>query len=196
MARINLLPWREAERQRRLQELIAMAIAGVIFTVLIGVGVHLTIEQAIAAQESRNAYLQKEIKELDKQIRQIKDLEAKKASLLARMKVIESLQKSRPEIVHLFDELVLTIPDGIYLSSVQQRGRNITIEGHAQSNARVSAFMRNIEKSAWVGAPSLRVIQNRAKTGTGLSNFQMQFKQVEITDKDSDKDAESSKKKR
>lgn len=184
MARINLLPWREVERKRRQRDLGVIAAAALVATLALGVGVHLEVERMIGSQESRNALLDSEIKELDVQIKEIEELEKTKASLLSRMDVIQQLQRSRPEIVHLFDDLVIAIPDGVYLTSVEQRGAIVVVEGHAQSNARVSAFMRNVEASAWIGNPSLLLIEHKEKTGTGLSNFKLQFNQKTAVDKE------------
>lgn len=177
MARINLLPWREAERKRRQREFAVMVGSGLALTLLVGQGLHIQVEQMISGQEQRNAYLQQEIDLLNRQIREIQELEKTKANLLARMNVIQQLQRSRPEVVHLFDELVITIPEGVLLTKVQQNGRGIVLEGQAQSNARVSAFMRNIEASTWIGNPRLLLIESRDKTGTGLSHFRLQFTQ-------------------
>lgn len=184
MARINLLPWREAERQRRLREVASMAVAGLVATLIVGFGVHLHVEQLISTQETRNSFLRSEIKALDGKIEEIRDLEKTKENLLSRMDVIQQLQRSRPEIVHLFDELVIAIPDGVYLTSVKQNAATVVMEGHAQSNARVSAFMRNIEESTWVGNPRLLLIQHKDKTGTGLSNFKLQFNQKKTKDEE------------
>jgi len=184
MARINLLPWREAERKRRQRELVAMTIAGLVATLMLAVGLHIQLEHLISSQESRNGFLREEIKKVDVQIKEIQDLEKTKANLLSRMDVIQQLQRSRPEIVHLFDELVGTIPGGVFLTSVQQNGVTVVVEGHAQSNARVSAFMRNIEASAWITNPILLLIEHKDKTGTGLSNFKLQFNQKVATDEE------------
>jgi type IV pilus assembly protein PilN len=177
MARINLLPWREAERKRRQRDFAILAAGSLALTLLLGLGLHFQIEHMISGQEERNAYLQREIALLDRQIKEIQELEKTKANLLARMNVIQQLQQSRPEVVHLFDELVVTIPEGVLLNKVQQSGRNVVLEGQAQSNARVSAFMRNIEASGWIGNPRLLLIEHKDKTGTGLSHFRLQFTQ-------------------
>ena len=134
-------------------------------------------ESMIAAQQSRNQLLQQEIAQLDQRIRKIQALEETKADLLARMNVIQQLQESRPEVVHLFDELVQAIPDGVFLTTVNQQGNRVEIEGRAQSNARVSAFMRNINASAWINDPQLLVIENKDQTGTGFSHFRLSFAQ-------------------
>ena len=177
MARINLLPWREAERKRRQREFASAALAALAVAGLLALGVHLQMEAFIAGQQARNQYLQEQITALDAKIKKIQDLEATKANLIARMNVIQSLQKSRPEVVHLFDELVATVPDGIYLTKVEQTGKSVVVEGHAQSNARVSSFMRNIEASEWVNNPTLQLIENKDQTGTGLSRFRLRFEQ-------------------
>lgn len=177
MARINLLPWREAERKRRLQDFAGAAGTALAVTALIGLGIHFQIEGMITNQQDRNRYLETEIAALDRQIKKIQDLDATKASLIARMNIIQALQESRPEVVHLFDELVVAIPDGIYLTKVEQKGKSVTLEGRAQSNARVSSFMRNIEASAWVGNPSLELIENKDQTGGRSSRFRLRFDQ-------------------
>lgn len=177
MARINLLPWRETQRKRRQRQFASAAIAAVVATLVLGFAVHWHAEQLIAAQEARNAFLQREIDQLNLKIKEIEVLEKTKAGLLARMDVIQQLQRSRPEVVHLFDELVATIPEGVVLTKVQQTGRQVVVEGRAQSNARVSAFMRNVEASAWVTDPLLLLIEAKDRTGTGLSHFRLQFSQ-------------------
>jgi type IV pilus assembly protein PilN len=177
MARINLLPWRDAERKRRQQEFGVAAGAAVGLALLLALATHFHVEGLIEAQQGRNQFLQTEIAALDVKIKKIKDVETTKASLIARMNIIQQLQESRPEVVHLFDELVVTIPDGVYLTRVEQTGRSVIVEGQAQSNARVSALMRNIEASAWVGSPSLQLIENKDQTGTGLSRFRLRFDQ-------------------
>lgn len=181
MARINLLPWREAERKRRQREFVVMAAAGLVATLIVAVGLRLHIEGLISSQENRNDFLQSEIGLLDKQIAEIRDLEKTKTNLLARMKVIQQLQESRPEVVHLFDELVIAIPEGVYLTKIAQTGRTVVMDGRAQSNARVSAFMRNIAASKWIGEPLLMLIENKEKTGTGLSHFRLRFEQRNVS---------------
>jgi type IV pilus assembly protein PilN len=178
MARINLLPWREAERRRRQREFAGIAVAALAVILLLGVAVHLVMGKLISNQEDRNQFLRYQISLLDKQIREIQDLEKTKARLLARMDVIQQLQESRPEVVHLFDELVVDIPEGVYLTKVTQSGRSVVVDGRAQSNARVSAFMRNIEASKWIGGPSLMVIEHENQGGAEMSRFQLRFNQL------------------
>ncbi len=178
MARINLLPWREAERKRRQRDFAVAGAIALAVTAVAALLVHLQIEASISGQQSRNQYLNDQIAQLQLQIKEIQALEETKASLLARMGIIQQLQESRPEVVRLFDELVRAIPEGVFLTKVEQTGRNVVLEGRAQSNARVSAFMHNVEGSAWIGNPRLLLIEHKDKTGTGLSHFRLSFDQV------------------
>ena len=164
MARINLLPWRTDRRKQREREfymlLIASAVGGV-FALLVLVG---WMGARIDNQQERNTYLQTEIKSLDKQIEEIKELDKTRSQLLTRKQIIEQLQSNRAQMVHLFDEMVRTIPDGVRLTSMKQAGDILTLEGVAESNARVASYMRNIDNSPWMGRTDLRKIEN--KTGT------------------------------
>ncbi|MEN8177915.1 MAG: PilN domain-containing protein [Pseudomonadota bacterium] len=178
MARINLLPWREAERKRRQQEFGMMVLSGVVITIFLLVGAHMQIESQINAQAQRNAFLQREIDIVEQQIAEIRDLGKTKASLLARMNIIQELQSSRPQIVHLFDEVVSTLPDGVFLDLITQSGAKVEMGGQAQSNARVSSFMRNIDDSVWLGNPRLDFIESKEATGTGLSHFKLTASQI------------------
>lgn len=155
MARINLLPWREAERRRRRRDFAVASGVSLGLALLVAILVHFQIEAWIGEQQTRNQFLENEISQLNRQIKEIETLEKTKADLLARMNIIQQLQQSRPEVVRLFDELVGTIPDGVFLTKLEQSGRSVVVEGRAQSNARVSSFMRNIEGSAWIGHPRL-----------------------------------------
>ena len=181
MPRINLLPWREAERKRKRQEFIlslvaAAATAGL--AMLLGYW-HMTA--AIQHQEERNDLLTREIAELDKQIEEINGLDAQKQRLLARMEIIETLQRSRPEIVHVFDEIVRVLPEGVYLTYLKQTGSKFELRGIAQSSTRVSTFMRNIEASEWLAEPALQIVETRSATGTGaeFTMFASQRRQLE-----------------
>ncbi|MDP2322502.1 MAG: PilN domain-containing protein [Gammaproteobacteria bacterium] len=162
MPRINLLPHRAELRTKRRNQFfiglgVALGAAG-----LAVLASNLVMDGIIGNQNERNDLLKAEITALDKRIEEILDLEAKKERLLARMEIIEQLQRSRPEIVHVFDELVRTLPDGVRLTSVKQSGRRLEIKGDAESNTRVSAFMRNIDKSKWLTQPDLEVVEVRA----------------------------------
>ena len=159
MPRINLLAWRaELRARRRNQFFIGLGGAVVAAAVVIGLA-SLVMGAIIDNQNARNNLLKGEIQALDQRIKEILDLEAKKDRLLARMDIIEQLQRSRPEIVHVFDQLVRTLPDGVNLSSVKQKGASIELKGLAESNTRVSAFMRNIDKSGWLKDPDLEVVE-------------------------------------
>lgn len=177
MARINLLPWREAARRYRRRELATIAAAAFGAVLLLGVLVKLQLDAMIGAQLARNSYLEGQIAVLNRRIREINELEKQKADLLSRMDVIQQLQESRPEIVHLLDQLVDAVPAGVFLTSLKQESSDVTVEGRAQSNARVSAFMRNIEAADWIGKPVLLLIENKDQTGTGFSHFRLRFSQ-------------------
>jgi type IV pilus assembly protein PilN len=160
MPRINLLPWREAQRkERKLKFTVALGVAAICAGVVTG-AVYLLYNAMIDAQVARNDMLKAQIKILDRQIEEINDLEQTKRQFIARMQIIEKLQGSRPEIVHLFDQIVKTLPDGVYLTGVTQTGDHLKFSGVAQSSTRVSAFMRNIDASQWMKNPTLEVIQS------------------------------------
>ncbi len=173
MPRINLLPWRDELRtQRRNQFYAAMGGAFGVAALVVLIGV-LIMDMIIDAQRDRNQYLKYEIAALDARIKEIIDLEEKKDKLVARMEIIEELQQSRPEVVHVFEELVYTLPDGVYLQSIKQQGQRIEIKGSAESNTRVSALMRNIDKSEWLENPQLEIVEVKKKRGaeSRLSEF-------------------------
>lgn len=178
MARINLLPWREELRKRQQQEFFAAIGLGVVLVCLAMVFVHAHISGNIGYQNRRNQFLDQEIAALNKQIAEIKELEVKKSRLVAKMEVIQQLQGSRPGVVHLFDELAKTVPDGIKLDEISQDGRNLTIKGIAQSNARVSAYMRNLDFSPWLEKSVLSVIETKNETsGERPSKFELKAQQ-------------------
>jgi type IV pilus assembly protein PilN len=178
MARINLLPWRaELRRQRRTEFLTLVGIcAGV--AVMIWGAVHYHFQGRIEFQKERNEYISAEIAKLDTQIKAIEELEKEKDRLIARMKAIESLQTSRPIVVHLFDEMVNSLPEGVYLKEVAQTGTTVELKGVAESNARVSSFMRNIEKSEWLKNPKLEIIQTTDEENRRISNFTLKADQI------------------
>lgn len=167
MPRINLIPWREAERKRKRQEFGAAFALAMLVAAVLAFGVRMQMQSAIDDQRARNQYLKDEIASLDKQITEILDLEQKKQRLIARMQVIEQLERSRPEIVHVFDQLVKTIPDGIHLTSVKQTNRRIQIRGLAQSSTRVASYMRNIDASEWLADPALDILQTKGSGDAG-----------------------------
>jgi type IV pilus assembly protein PilN len=166
MPRINLLPWRQMERAHRQREFGLAVVGAVLSAAAVTLLTSWAITAAIDRQNERNALLNKEIAALDKQITEIRDLEMQKQRLVARMEIISRLQRSRPEVVHVFDQLVRTLPEGVYLTSVKQTDKRIELHGVAQSSTRVSTLMRNIEASEWLTNPELQVIE-AAKGGVG-----------------------------
>src|SRR5688500_7160626 len=176
MPRINLLPWREAARKQRRQEFGAAFALALVVAAVIAFGVRMQMQSTIDEQHARNQYLKDEIASLDKQITEILDLEQKKARLLARMQVIEQLERSRPEIVHVFDQIVKTTPDGIHLTSIKQTNRRLQIKGLAQSSTRVASYMRNLDASEWLADQSLDILQTKGSGDAG-SEFTLQASQ-------------------
>jgi type IV pilus assembly protein PilN len=171
MPRINLLPWRDEQRkERQVQFYIAMGGAFLVAGLLTFLG-YLMFSSMIDGQQRRNDRLRTEIKSLDKQIEEINSLETSKQNFIARMQIIEKLQQSRPEIVHVFDEIVKTLPDGAYLTSIKQTDLRFRFDGVAQSSTRVSAFMRNIDSSEWLKNPELQVVQADASGGQAFTVF-------------------------
>ena len=177
MPRINLLPWRDAQRkERKLAFLVALGVAALAAGVT-AFAAYLLYGSMIEAQQRRNTQLRVAIKTLDKEIEEINSLESAKQKFIARMEIIEKLQRSRPEIVHVFDEIVRTLPEGVYLTSVKQNGMRLKFEGIAQSSTRVSSFMRNIDGSQWLRNPELEVVQTSKGSGPG-SSFTLTADQV------------------
>ena len=177
MPRINLLPWREGQRkERKLAFLVALGVAAVAAGVT-AFAAYLLYGSMIEAQQRRNNQLRAAIRTLDHEIEEINSLESAKQKFIARMEIIEKLQRSRPEIVHVFDEIVHTLPEGVYLTSVKQSGMRLKFEGIAQSSTRVSSFMRNIDGSQWLRNPELEVVQTSKGSGPG-SSFTMTADQV------------------
>ncbi|HVF16095.1 MAG TPA: PilN domain-containing protein [Steroidobacteraceae bacterium] len=170
MPRINLLPWREAERKQRRQEFGVGAIGALVLAGAIAFVVNLQMGSAIDNQNERNQYLKTEIANLDKQIAEILDLEQRKQRLSSRIQVIEQLERSRPEIVHVFDQLVRTLPDGVYLTEIKQTERKLKLTGIAQSSTRVASYMRNLDASEWLTDPSLDILETKG-AGEGGSEF-------------------------
>jgi type IV pilus assembly protein PilN len=182
--RINLLPHREERRKRGRQHFAALGgLTAVLGLVIVGAG-FLYLGGLVDNQNDRNAYLKTEIAKLDKEIAEIKKLKDEIAALLARKQIIETLQADRAQTVHLLDQLVRQMPEGVYLRSLTQSGLAVNILGYAQSNARVSTLMRNIESSPWLASPQLVEIK-ASKVGTKrLSEFNMnlQLKRVQLKD--------------
>ena len=178
MAKINLLPWRDELRKELQKQFYTTVGAFVVLTLCTWGAIHFINTQRIEYQQTRNQFLNEQIAHLDKKIKEIERLEKEKQRLKARIDAIEQLQGNRPLIVRLFDELVTSLPEGVSIVTVKQAGKAITISGVAQSNARVSSFMRKLEGSDWLTDPQLDVIQAKDEEGQRLSNFTMRFNQV------------------
>ena len=190
MTKINLLPWRESLRKKKQKDFINAVVLVALIGILSVVLAHSYIEQLKIYQNQRNQLLQNEITLLDKKIVEIKDIEAKKKQLQTKIKLIEQLQESRHEAVHLLDEISKIIPEGVFLTKLTQSGHELTFEGKSESNAQISAFMRAIEASLWLQKPTLLVIKLPDKTSNNkigtesLSDFNLhalQGKQKNIT---------------
>ena len=175
---INLLPWREELRQEQKRDFAVMAVLTFILAAAIVGLIHIQISTKIDYQLSRNSFISSEISKLDKQIEEIKDLRKVRRSLLERMGVIQDLQESRPSIVHLFTEIVGTVPNGVYLESLAQNNGNLLMNGQAESNARVSTYMRNLSNSEWLKDPNLTVIEIEDKKVNRVSSFTLTVKQT------------------
>jgi type IV pilus assembly protein PilN len=173
MTKINLLDWRNARRQQRKQQfMLLVGLAFLASTLIVGIA-YFAMDAAISHQQERNKILQTEITALDKQIKEIQELQRVKANLLARMRVIEQLQQSRSATVHFFDEIINTLPDGVYLTGIKQSGADVTLNGIAESNGRISAYMKNLDASPWFKDPKLVVIRTSDKNHLRNSEFQL-----------------------
>ena len=198
MPKINLLPWREELRKRRNKDFGVTAFIVAALMVGVAYGVHWHFQQRIDFQKERNTFLEMQIASLNKKIKEIEDLDREKARLLARMRIIQQLQSSRPEIVHVVDSIVTSLPDGVFYTKIEQKGRAITMTGIAQSNARVSSLMRQLESSEWFENPNLVEIKAIPQPGPNqvateeikLSNFNLKVTQStkkKVEDADGDK---------
>lgn len=165
MPRINLLPWRAQQRKERQKNFALASLAALLFGLLVMWLVNMGIQGRIDHQNARNQRLQQEIATLDEQIKEIRDLRLRKERLLARMAAIDDLQRARPEVVFLFDQLVAIMPEGVFLTEMTQNGRNLLFKGYAESSTRVSALMRNIADSPTLADPRLQVVQSGQNQG-------------------------------
>lgn len=177
MPRINLLPWREQQRAERKKAFGVGMVAALAGAAAVAGAGYLVMGAVVDSQHERNTLLTSEIQVLDKQIEQINSLEAQKQQFIARMQIIEKLQRSRPEIVHVFDTFVKTIPDGTYLTGITQTDQKFKIQGVAQSSTRVSSFMRSLAASEWLKEPELEVVERKKESTTG-SDFTLYARQV------------------
>jgi len=173
MARINLLPWREELRAERKRQFFGILGLAAVVGILVSILVHMTFQSKISNQQNRNTYLKTEITKLDTKIREIEKLEQQKEELLNRMQIVQSLQQSRPLVVRLFDELVRQIPTGVYLTDFSRKRNNLSLKGKSESTPRISAFMRNIEKSQWLAKPDVSGIKADNKGSIPTTTFTM-----------------------
>lgn len=188
MTRINLLPWREELRQEQKKQFgIMAALTCVLAAAIVGL-IHIQMQAKIDYQQSRNRFLTQEIKKVDEEIKEISELQKVRRSLVERMEVIQDLQGSRPSIVHLFTEIVSTVPNGVYLESMIQTGSSLLINGEAESNARVSTYMRNLAASDWLKDPNLTVIEIEDITVNRISTFTLTVKQTSPNASEDDED--------
>ena len=187
MPRINLLPWREAERKKRQRDFMVAMAGSFVSGLLVIALANLAFSQMIGNQRDRNNRLESEIVELEKSITEIDGLERQKERLLARMEIIEQLQRSRPEIVHLFDEVTRQLPEGVYLTGLKQTGSAVEVQGVAQSSTRVSALMRQIDASSWLTDPDVVKVETTDQGPGRKAEFVVNLKQVR-TDADDTED--------
>jgi type IV pilus assembly protein PilN len=188
--RVNLLPWREMRRKEQDRQLLTIAVGAWILMGVIIFYAHVHVSALIENQNKRNDFLNQEIAKVEKEIKEIAELKKQRADLIARMNVIYQLQGDRAQVVHLFDELARKLPEGIYFTTLKHTGTSIALQGVAQSNARVSALMRNLASSDWFADPELEVITVKAQGGDRVSNFSLKVKQAakqqkKLTDTDS-----------
>lgn len=173
---INLLDWRGARREQRKKEFATQLGIGVAFAAAIVGLVYINVTGAYEHQVARNDYLRQQIKEMDQKIKEIEDLERVRGNLLARMRVIEELQASRSAMVHFFDEIINTLPDGVNITGIKQQGANVTIDGVADSNGRISTYMKNLDASSWFDNPNLIIIKSNERDRRRKSEFQLQVR--------------------
>ncbi|MCZ6536445.1 MAG: PilN domain-containing protein, partial [Gammaproteobacteria bacterium] len=188
MPRINLLPWREEQRKERQKNFLISAAGAVLTGIVTIMLVFWTYDRFIKYQNMRNGILDTEIALLDEKIEKIKGLEREKERLIARMEIIEQLQTSRPEVVHLFDEMVHTLPNGVYLTSLKQVARRLEIKGVAESTTRVSAYMRNIDVSEWLENPGLQVIETVEVGSKKNAEFSLTAQQISTSEDEDELD--------
>jgi type IV pilus assembly protein PilN len=175
--RLNLLPWREIRRKEQDRQLLTVAAGAWVLMVLAVFYAHLHVTHLIDDQNRRNEFLKGEIAKVEKEIKEIKEIKKQRQALIARMNVIYQLQGDRTQIVHVFDDLVRKLPEGVYFKTLKQRGKHFAFEGIAQSNARVSALMRNLDSSEWFANPNLDIINVQQKGGDRVSTFKLQVNQ-------------------
>lgn len=185
MARINLLPWREARREelkRAFLSILGLVAAVAVVLVMLADRV---VNSQIDSQNARNDYVTQNIRELDKQVEEIKDLQRKRNQLIERMRVIQQLQGNRPIIVRVLDQLVRTVPDGVFYTNVTSRGIDLNVKGVAESNNRVSSLMRRLDASDWLKEPNLDAVRAAPAYGDQANTFDLSVK-VDLPAKDNE----------
>lgn len=190
MAKINLLPWREVHRQEKKKEFFVILAGVVVISAFLAFLWVSNVQSAITEQNARNRLLKSEISALEKQVSEIEELKQRREELLARMRVIQDLEGTRPVIVRYFDDMVRAIPDGVYLNLMQREGESIRLEGIAESNNRVSSFMRNLDESDWFAAPNLRSVIAAPEEGEQANSFVMTVRTSAPSDETDDDEAE------
>jgi type IV pilus assembly protein PilN len=177
--RLNLLPWREMRRREQDRQLLTIAIGAWVLMIVIVFYGHIHVSTLVETQNKRNEFLKQEIVKVEQQIKEVAELKKRRQDLIARMNVIQQLQADRTRIVRVFDELVRRVPDGVQLTGLKQTsGTSMALTGVAQSNARVSALMRNFAASEWFADPELEVINVRQRGGDRISEFSLRVKNV------------------
>lgn len=182
--KINFRPWRAELRQELMRKLLGAIAFVVVFAVLLSVVGRLAVSQLVAAQDARNNFISAEIKRLDADLKEIKELRQQRARMIERMRIIQDLQGKRPIIVHVFDELVRVLPDDTYFTKMDVRGTKVNLSGVAGTNSKVSALMRNIDASEWFASPNLTAIKANPNYGSLASSFELSFDLQDSSDTD------------
>lgn len=186
MTQINLLPWRDEQRKKRQEEFIVGIVLTAIAAVAIMFGIQMYLSSLISEQKDMNRIVGEKIAEINLITSKITDIQEQNSILQNKRSAIQKLQKSRPEVVHFFDEVAKVTPEGVHLTQLKQESSRISLVGKTQSNARISAFMRNVEASQWLVEPQLNVIQGRNNKSNQLSDFTLYAKQWESNVEDED----------
>ena len=179
--RINLLPWREIRRQEQDRQLLSASVGAWLLMGLVVFYAWFHMNGLIEHQTKRNAFLKTEIAKLDKEIEEINKLKERKQALIARMEIIQQLQRDRTQIVHVFDDLVRKLPKGVYFTALTKKNKRITLKGTAQSNARVSSLMNSLDSSDWFTNPNLNVVNAQNKGGARVSQFTLNVNEEKAT---------------
>jgi len=186
MANINLLPWRDAKRRERNKTTLLMCIGIWVIAGLVVLGGKLVMDYRIDHQKNRNAYLQSEIDALSQVIAEIEDLKQKRDQLIARMDVIQNLQRDRSRVVHVFDDLVTKQPEGVFFDTIEKRDKSLSIQGKAQSNNRISSLMRSLDGSEWLNVADLRDVGKVSQNSLPVSEFDLVVNEQSDDDENSD----------